>query len=192
MRTVAPCAGETPTTTGKTLILPFRSHPECPALPAKIFFFAKIGTQAHNHPVPRPLPRAYRDRHDTWCGMRWTREVRQANAPRAYGQAVWSWSPDAGIKSVETRFRPCGRNAEIDRRRRLTSPVLRREHEVSRKAIAQGMPDCSALPDLLVCVLSFLHTRLRVRPAPGIPCTLCFGGDVGRARTNLRRGDEES
>ena len=26
---------------------------------------------------------------------------RQATAPRAYGQVAWSWSPDAGIKSVE-------------------------------------------------------------------------------------------
>jgi hypothetical protein len=62
----------------------------------------------------------------------------------AYGQVVWSWSPDAGIKSVAMRFRPCGRNAEINGRRRLTSPVLRREREVSRKAIAQGVPDVSA------------------------------------------------
>jgi hypothetical protein len=31
----------------------------------------------------------------------------------AYGQVAWSWSPDAGIKLIKLRFRPCGRNAEI-------------------------------------------------------------------------------
>ena len=31
----------------------------------------------------------------------------------AYGQAVWSCPPDAGVKPIEMRFRPCGRNAEI-------------------------------------------------------------------------------
>jgi hypothetical protein len=45
----------------------------------------------------------------------------------AYGQAVWSRPLDAGVKLIEMRFRPCGRNAEIDRRRRLTSPRLRGE-----------------------------------------------------------------
>ena len=29
--------------------------------------------------------------------------------------------------------------------------VLREEHEVSRKAIAQGRPECFALPCMLVC-----------------------------------------
>jgi hypothetical protein len=46
----------------------------------------------------------------------------------------------------------------------------------SRKAIAQGVPDVSALPDYLVCVSILLHTSLRVRPAPGIPCALCLFG----------------
>jgi hypothetical protein len=74
------------------------------------------------------------------------------------------------------RFRSYGRNVEIHSRRGLTSPVPRGERGVSRKAIAQGVPDVSALPDLLVCAFIFLHTRLRVRPAPGIPCALCLRG----------------
>ena len=49
----------------------------------------------------------------------------------ADGQVAWSWSPDAGIKLAVI----------IRQRRRLTSPVLRREREVSRKAIAQGVPE---------------------------------------------------
>jgi hypothetical protein len=47
----------------------------------------------------------------------------------------------------------------------------------SRKTIARGMPDRSALPVVTKCLCAFypfLHTRLRVRLAPGIPCALCF------------------
>jgi hypothetical protein len=50
----------------------------------------------------------------TWGGMRWTRE-RKTNCASAYGQAVWSCPPDAG---VNPRVKSPGR-------RRLTSPVLR-------------------------------------------------------------------
>jgi hypothetical protein len=56
----------------------------------------------------------------------------QAMGIEVDGQVVWSWSPDAGIKSVN----------ELHGRRRLATPVLRREREVSRKFIAQGVPDC--------------------------------------------------
>jgi hypothetical protein len=41
----------------------------------------------------------------------------------AFGQVVWSRSPDAGIKLIEM----------IDQRRRLASPVLRGEHEAADK-----------------------------------------------------------
>jgi hypothetical protein len=37
--------------------------------------------------------------------------ISQASGIDPYGQAVWFWSPDAGIKLIEIRFRPCGRNA---------------------------------------------------------------------------------
>ena len=52
--------------------------------------------------------------------------------------------------------------------------VLREEHEVSRKAIAQGRPECSRCP---VCSCAALvsaksHARPRVQPAPGLPCAL--------------------
>ena len=61
------------------------------------------------------------------------------------------------------------------RRRGLTSPVPRGEHGVSRKAIAQGVPDefrrtCGDYR--LWAAYPFLPTRLRVRRAPGIPCAL--------------------
>src|SRR5215208_726355 len=53
--------------------------------------------------------------------------------------------------------------------------VLRGEHEVSRKAIAQGRPECFALPCMLVCsFVSANRTRDRgcskhpVFPAPSV------------------------
>ena len=49
----------------------------------------------------------------------------------AYGQVVWLWSPDAGIKSV----------GNFSRATEARKPGLRREHEVSRKTIAQGVPE---------------------------------------------------
>ena len=52
--------------------------------------------------------------------------------------------------------------------------VLRGDHVISRKAIAQGMPECSDCTCMLVCVTprALLHTRPRVQQAPGIPCAL--------------------
>ena len=34
-----------------------------------------------------------------WRGMRWTRMVSKTNDTGADGKAVWSWRPDAGVKS---------------------------------------------------------------------------------------------
>jgi hypothetical protein len=82
---------------------------------------------------------------------------RKACGAVAYGQAVWSCHLDAGVKFVESRFRPNGRNAEINKRRGLTSPIPRGEYGVSRKAIAQGVPDRFGEPvvTLLVGLLPF-------------------------------------
>ena len=55
----------------------------------------------------------------------------------AYGQAVWFWLPDAGIN---LRVKSPGG-------RRLTSPALRREREVSRKPLRRECRAISALPD---------------------------------------------
>jgi hypothetical protein len=94
----------------------------------------------------------------------------------AYGQAVWSCPPDAGVKSIEMRFRPCGRNAVIGRRWRLTSPVLQGERGAAVKPLRRECrmfrPTCT---DLWAPFL-FSPQGLRVRPAPGIPCALCFEG----------------
>ena len=58
----------------------------------------------------------------------------QAMRTEAYGQAVWSCHLDAGVKFA----------GDIRKRRGLTSPIPRGERGVSRKAIAQGVPDVSA------------------------------------------------
>jgi hypothetical protein len=63
----------------------------------------------------------------------------------AYGQVVWLWSPDAGIKSV----------GDVSRATEARKPGLRREHEVSRKPIAQGVPDDFGVP-VVACVRLFL------------------------------------
>ena len=51
--------------------------------------------------------------------------------------------------------------------------VLRGEHVISRKAIAQGMSDVLRCP-VCSCAYSLLpsHTGPRVQRAPGIPCAL--------------------
>src|SRR4029079_14910017 len=86
---------------------------------------------------------------------------------RAYGEVVWSRRRGAGVNAP-------GGNCFSGRYGGKTA-VLRGEHEVSRKAIAQGMPDCLRSP---VCscahFLCTLRARPRVQRASGIPCALCF------------------
>jgi hypothetical protein len=52
----------------------------------------------------------------------------------------------------------------------------------------------SALPDYLCALYPFQHTSLRVRPAPGIPCALCFQRDENEAKPGRksRRGNAEA
>src|SRR6186997_3489322 len=85
-------------------------------------------------------------------------------AADAYGEVVWFGRRGAGAKLAIRSAGDGGKRA-----------VLRGEHEVSRKAIAQGRPECFALPCMLVC--SFVcanRTRDRgcskhpVFPAPSI------------------------
>ena len=105
----------------------------------------------------------------------------------AYGQAAWSCPPDAGVKRMEMRFRPCGRNAEIHLRRRLTSPVLRGERGAAVKPLRRECRVISAYLCLPACVFFVLHARQWVRRAPGIPCALSREGrKKGKARTQNR------
>src|ERR1700730_11312530 len=95
-------------------------------------------------------------------------------------RTVKSCGPGAsmvGVKSAEGKSaRPGADEPAIRRRRRQPSPILRGDHDISRKAIAQGMSDCLRCP-VCSCALSFalLHTRPRVQRASGIPCSLLGG-----------------
>jgi hypothetical protein len=66
--------------------------------------------------------------------MRWTRSAQLTNGADAYGEVVWSWRLDAGVKlAMMLRIAL----ATVARK-----PDHRGEHEISRKAIAQGRPEC--------------------------------------------------
>jgi len=102
-------------------------------------------------------------------GMRWTQSVCKTSARE---RTAKSCGPDAAVlasSSLRSKL------LESDGGKRA---VHRGEHEVSRKATAQGRPGCSVCTCMLVCVSSaHLHTRPRVQQAPGLPCALCFRRD---------------
>ena len=97
--------------------------------------------------------------------MRWTRMEPVTTAPDAYGEDVWSRRRGAGVNA------PGGNS--FSGRNGGKRAVLRGEHEVSRKAIAQGMSDVLRCP---VCSCAHFLCTLRMRPrvqrASGIPCAL--------------------
>src|SRR5438477_1049309 len=78
--------------------------------------------------------------------MRWTLRARQTYAPDAYGEVVWFGRRGAGVKRAIRSAGDGGKRA-----------VLREEHEVSRKAIAQGRPECSRCP---VCSCAVLFAQI--------------------------------
>src|SRR5438874_6840815 len=61
--------------------------------------------------------------------------MRKTYAQEAYGEVVWFGRRGAGVKRARRSAGDGGKRA-----------VLREEHEVSRKAIAQGRPECSRCP----------------------------------------------
>ena len=143
----------------------------CPALRAKIFRLTRRANQCSFFACLTQLRGGSRSSR-TCGGMRWTRSARKTNARDAYGEVVWSWRRGAGVKFLRSEL--LGSNGG-------KRAVHRGEHEVSRKATAQGRPDASAEP---VCSCAFLlctlHTRPRVQRAPGLPCALCSSGGERR------------
>ena len=60
----------------------------------------------------------------------------------AYGEVVWFWHPLL-MSSQRRRVGPTGLKTNLNPLVTVTRGIRRREErEVSRKAIAQGMPDC--------------------------------------------------
>src|SRR6266576_1686590 len=70
----------------------------------------------------------------------------QASVRDAYGEVVWFGRRGAGAKLAIRSAGDGGKRA-----------VLREEHEVSRKAIAQGRPECSSCP---VCSCAVLFAQI--------------------------------
>ena len=81
---------------------------------------------------------------------------------------------------------PDARNAGVksSRGQRLSGAMVSKGSDspgrarISRRAIAQGRPECSRFTCMLVCAFlcASMHTRPRVRRAPGLPCALCVLG----------------
>ena len=84
----------------------------------------------------------------------------------AYGQAVWFWLPDAGVKFAEY----------LRRRWWLKSPAHQEEHGAAVKPLRRECRSDFGVPVLACVRLLRLHARQWVRRAPGIPCALRFEG----------------
>jgi hypothetical protein len=98
------------------------------------------------------------------CGeMRWTRELRLTCVARAYGEVVWFGRRGAGAKLRGVYF------LRGDGGKRA---VLRGEHEVSRKAIAQGRPECSRCP-VCSCAVLFAQIARGTAGAASTRSSLC-------------------
>src|ERR1700742_908110 len=82
----------------------------------------------------------------------------------AYGEVVWSWRPDAGVKSAMM--------LRITLVTVTNKPGHRGEREISRKTIAQGMPVETGEPVEDYRILC----GPRVHRTPGIPCALLLLG----------------
>jgi hypothetical protein len=137
------------------------------------FLFPKIGTCALIRPFrfgKRGVRPIVTERETECDGRVGSQDVRHV----ADGQAVWSCPPDAGVKLIEMRCRPCGRNAEIDRRRRLTSPELRGEHGAADKPLRRECRVFSALPDYLVCTSTLSAHKAAGAASARYSLPLCF------------------
>ena len=122
------------------------NHPEAgPALPAKIFRLTCRPNHLHNSACLTADEGRWPSSR-TRGEVRWTRELRLTCVARTYGEVVWFGRRGAGVKRAIRSAGDGGKRA-----------VLREEHEVSRKAIAQGRPECSRCP---VCSCALLFAQI--------------------------------
>src|SRR6266404_2736133 len=142
-----------------------KSAKVCPAPFAKIFRLTCRANHRHNS-ARLTADEGRWPSSRTRGEMRWTRELRLTCVAQAYGEVVWSRRRGAGAKFAR------GKPLTGDGGKRA---VHRGEHEVSRKAIAQGRPECFRRTCMLVCALPCAHcTRDRgcgahpVFPAPSV------------------------
>ena len=102
--------------------------------------------------------------------------ARKTNDGSAYGKTVWSRHPLL-VPSLRRFCWPDRVWQNLNLLATVTRRIRRRgERGISRKTIAQGMPDCSVCTCFSrVRSSHYLHTRPRVQNAPGIPCPSFLG-----------------
>jgi len=128
--------------------------------------------------VPRPPGGALRDRHDSLA-----RDAMDAVVPQDVRRE--SVRSSRVVLSPRRWGQPPGQEPGGTVAIKPDTPGRARS---SRNTIAQGVPDRFGQPVVTMLVCFFvLQTRLRVRPAPGIPCALCLEGRRScKARTQNR------
>jgi hypothetical protein len=145
-------------------------HRSVQPLPRKYSCFQPTQISAITAAVSSLLRGAYRDRHERWGGMRWTRQrrartrsqggLRPVSDQRAPDERRLSPAKPFGEDGWLRTAKPCGSGTRcwcqavggemirpdqmaIKPAATVTRRIRRRgEHGISRKAIAQGMPEC--------------------------------------------------
>jgi len=117
-----------------------------------------------------PAKGALRDRHECWAGDAMDAAIHQTNEIAADGEVVWFWRPLAGVKLATMLC-----IAPMTVTKRSWTPGRARRKPL--KPLRGECRDAPAEPVVTTLVwFSHFHARLRVRLAPGIPCSLLFFG----------------
>ena len=141
----------------------------CQAPLAKIFLLHISVNQNYKLAPSHPRGGALAIVTKRWDGMRWTLGVRRVSRrTKRCARTAKSCGPGAAMLAPSLAEQVPADDGD-------NKPAHRGEHDISRKAIAQGMSECSPLTCMLVCAFlcALWHTRPRVQRAPGIPCALC-------------------
>jgi hypothetical protein len=148
-------------------IEPFQSDLPCPVRVEKISRFPCRANHLYKLARPGSPTRGVSRSSRTWscgCGGRFWRD--KTSAFEADGEVVWSWHLDADAKLALIA-------SAIALMTETIKPDLRGGTKETVKTIARGMPGDSGVTVVTTLVCFFiLHTRLRARSAPGIPCAL--------------------
>jgi hypothetical protein len=155
----------------------------CQAPKSNIFLFTRIPISVIYRPS-RTLRRGDAHRHvslGAGCDGRFGRQVIDSPGRNAAKRTAKSCGPGAAtLASIPAG--PCWRGNGDNKGR---SPGRVR---ISRKPIARGRPGCLGCTcQNRVRCFQFLHTALRVHPAPGLPCALCPGGSNEMASPGRKR-----
>jgi hypothetical protein len=163
-----------------------KSPKTCPAPIEKIFRLPRRGKSVAYLRPSHPTRGAARDRHETRGGMRWTWLCRQTNGAGCVRQKRVVLTPRCRRQVARSNSRGDGGK----------QAGHRGELAISRKAIAQGMPDSSASP-VCSCAHLFVHiaretagaacTRHSLLPLPSRETILCKprANPAARRRTHV-------